>query len=253
MSLPCFVTIVLGDTAAYHWQAWYALLTAKAHAPEGMPLAIITDQPHRYAWFGSDLQILAIDAATVREWAGPHQFRWRFKHTALLHAARHFPAGLVYADSDIQVRQSLSGLLQQLTTGAVFMHEREQVPSQARRGGHRRLWQKIRGKTFADLTVRPELAMWNAGVIAVGADRLSLLDRALAACDAMGNAGALDNLSEQFCFSAVLASTNRLASAAPWCDHYWGNKRQWQNALLERLAEMQQQSLSPQAAANWLR
>ncbi len=237
-----YVLFVFGDRIASHCQAWLALLTTMAHAPEPAEFVVLTDRPAHYAWFGARVAALPVSAATMREWTGDSGFFWRMKIQAVRLAAGLGPAHLVYLDSDILARQPLAALSAALAAGAVFMHEREFALGASRRRGHRQLARQVVGTSALGVAVTAATEMWNAGVVAVGAGNLGLLDQALERCDAFCRTGT-HTLLEQLAFSVSLSTTGRLAPASAWFDHYWGNKPGFQQSITAQLAELQVRGL----------
>lgn len=237
-----YVLFVFGDQLANHCQAWLALLTTMAHAGQPSEFVVLTDRPAYYAWFGARVATVLVSEATMRGWKGGSGFFWRMKIEAVRLAAGLGPAHLVYLDSDILARQPLAPLSAALAGGAVFMHEREFTLGISRRRGHRELARLLVGTTAAGAVVGADSAMWNAGVVAVGAGQLGLIDQALARCDDFCRSGT-HTLLEQIAFSITLSATGRLAPASAWFDHYWGNKPGFQRSITAQLAEMRVRSL----------
>ena len=239
MSRLRFVLLTFGDRIETHWQAHHCLLTTMAYAPAGSEYVVVSDRGDHYRWFGERVRILAVDAPQLAQWKGAHGFFWRVKLEAVLAAARLDGAGSAhtcYLDSDILCRAPLDDLAAALAAGDVFMHLQESVFAHARRSSHRSLRDHLLGKAIAGLPITGANAMWNAGVVAVGAGQVALLERALALCDAIITAEYTHRLAEQFAFSAALQSSGRLRPAEPWFDHYWDNKPGFQQSITEQLA-----------------
>jgi hypothetical protein len=237
-----YVLFVFGDHIATHCQAWLALLTTMAQAGPSAEFVVLTDRPAFYAWFGARVDARLVTEATMRAWKGDSGFFWRMKIEAVRTAAGLGPAHLVYLDSDILARQPLAPLSAALAAGAVFMHEREFALGASRRRGHRELARLVVGTTAAGVAVTMDSAMWNAGVVAVGAGQHGLLDQALERCDAFCRSGT-HTLLEQLAFSVSLSTTGRLGPASAWFDHYWGNKPGFQESITAQLAELQVRGL----------
>jgi hypothetical protein len=242
-----YVLFVFGDRIATHCQAWLALLTTMAHAAGPAEFVVLTDRPAYYAWFGTRVAALPVTPATMAAWKGASGFFWRMKIEAVRMAAGLGPAHIVYLDSDILARQPLAPLSAGLAAGAVFMHEREFALGASRRRGHRQLARQVIGTSALGVAVTADTAMWNAGVVAVGAGQHALLDQALERCDAFCRSGS-HTLLEQLAFSVSLATTGRLAPASAWFDHYWGNKPGFQASITAQLAELRVRGLGLEEA-----
>jgi hypothetical protein len=248
-----FFTLSLGDRHDLTARTWLSLLSAMAWAPPDAEFALLTDRPELYAWFGDRLRLVTVDPATIDAWHGPHRFFWRVKLKSVQHLAQLGPANAVYFDSDVLIRKPLGDLVQALEAGDVFMHEREYELSAARRTGHRRLWKLVRGTSADGLTVAPPCWMWNAGLVAVGAQQLALIDRALAICDGLMDQGAKHSLTEQLAFSMALGSTGRMREGKAWMDHFWSNKEGFAVAIDRQLAQILMRRLDLDAAIAMVR
>ena len=242
-----YALFVFGDHIATHCQAWLALLTTMAQAAAPAEFVVLTDRPAWYDWFGARVAALPVTAAEMAAWKGANGFFWRMKIQAVRRAAGLGPAHLVYLDSDILARQPLATLSAALGAGAVFMHEREFALGASRRRGHRQLARQVIGTSALGVTVTAATEMWNAGVVAVGAGQLGLLDQALERCDGFCRSGT-HTLHEQLAFSVSLATTGRLAPASAWFDHYWGNKPGFQESITAQLAELRVRGLGVEDA-----
>jgi hypothetical protein len=242
-----YALFAFGDHIATHCQAWLALLTTMAQAGRPAEFVVLTDQPALYAWFGARVSAQLVTASTMRAWTGDSGFFWRMKIQAVRTAAGLGPAHLVYLDSDILARQPLAPLSAALAAGAVFMHEREFALGASRRRGHRQLARQVIGTSAAGVAITADTAMWNAGVVAVGAGQHGLLDQALERCDAFCRSGP-HTLNEQLAFSVSLATTGRLGPASAWFDHYWGNKPGYLKSITAQLAELRVRGLGVEDA-----
>jgi hypothetical protein len=140
-----------------------------------------------------------------------------------------------------------------LAGGALFMHTREFALGGSRRPGNRALWRALQARTFAGWEFRSDDAMWNSGVIGLGAADLRLIDDALHLYDTLGSAGVRHFATEQLVVGLVLGRTGRLRAASEWFTHYWGNKSQFEREIERRLQAYRHQALSPPAAADALR
>jgi hypothetical protein len=248
-----FAYLSLGDRHDILARAWLSILTVLAYAPPNSQIAIVTDQPARFAWFGGRLEIITIDPATVQEWRGRHDFFWRVKLMSVLRLAELGPAHLIYLDTDVLVRKPLNDLVQALEAGDVFMHEREYDLSNSRRSGQVRLWKMVRGLTTGGLTVGSPCVMWNAGLVAVGAQQIDLLKRALETCDGLMDQGVQHALTEQLSFSLTLGSTGRIREGKAWMDHFWSNKDGYGAAIDRQLAHILIDRLDVDSAIAYVR
>lgn len=248
-----FVTLSVGGQHDLTAWAHVSILSAMAWAPPDSEFCIVTDQPESFGWFGDRVKILQVDAATLSDWRGRHDFFWRVELMCVLHAAAQGPANVIYHDSDVLFRKDLTDFCSALSDGAVLMHEFEYNLSTARRRGQKRLWQQVAGRKVSGFPLTAPCAMWNAGLIAVGWKNHTLLDQALALLDDLMDEGVHHNLVEQLAISTVFGATGRLQEGQPWMDHFWGNKDGYAVAMDRQLAQILTQGLNVDAAMSMIR
>jgi hypothetical protein len=230
----CLVSF--GDRAEWYAEAYLAILTALGRIPPPCEVVVATDRPERYRWFGDRVRIEQLTPERIEQWSGPQRFVWRVVLKAIAEIARRSPvANLLYVDVDTLARRPLDDLFALLQSGDVFLDKRESRLCR-RRGEHRDLWKQVRDRTFLDFRIDERTEIWNSGVVALGVANLHLVEKSLELCDAMTAAGVQNRLVEQLAQSVVLASTGRLREAAPWIDHYWGNKGGYDVGVHEQLA-----------------
>jgi hypothetical protein len=168
---------------------------------------------------------------------------------ALLRAAWPDQGHIVLLDADVLARGSLTPFVAELAEGRLFMHKREYEFGRTRRAGNRRLWHSVRGRRFASWEVANTDAMWNSGVIGLGAADRELIDGALELYDAMGKAGLRHFATEQLVEGVVLGRTGRLRPADAWFVHYWGNRPAYDAEIARRLSDAFIEGLSVKDAA----
>jgi len=230
------VTFTTGRSDALRSRTILALLSAKAWAPAGSTLHLVTDAADEYGWIAPQVELLAVTEAQLEAWKGRHRFFWRAKMEAVLHAAGDGQDDLLYIDSDTVTQRSLQPLADGLQAGDAFMHLHEVDLATNSRRGNRELWRMVRGRSVAGVTFAAPCPMWNAGVIAVGQQRLGDLRRALAMLDELSQEQPPHFVAEQLCFSISLSTAGRLRPAEAWIDHYWGNKDGFDKLINARLA-----------------
>jgi len=247
----CLVSF--GDRDEWYAEAHLSILTALGWILPPYEIVVATDRPERYRWFGHRVRIELLTPERIEEWSGPQRFVWRVVLKAIAEIARQPPfANLLYVDVDTLVRRPLDDLIGLLQSGAVCLDKKESVLS--RRGGdHRRLWKQVRGRTFQGFRIDERTEIWNSGVVALGAENVHLVEKSLALCDAMTAAGVQNRLVEQLAQSVVLQSTGRLREAAPWIDHYWGNKPAYDAAVHQQLAAILMRAMSVEEAIEYVR
>jgi hypothetical protein len=246
------VTLAYGDRDQIYRQASMLLLSLMAFAPEPRELVVVTDQVHRFQWFGPTIDLQPVSAATLEEWRGRDRFSMRQK----LEAARIVaPAegALVMLDTDTIAIRNLRAFVGHLAAGGVFLHRREFELGRSRRRGNMALWKEISTRTFAGWYFRPGDSMWNSGVIGMPASEIKLIDQALLLYDAIAEAGIRHFATEQLVLGQVLGRTQKLQEAAAWITHYWGNKIGYDLEITRRLSAAHHARMSPRVAAEAFR
>jgi len=248
-----FVMFTVGDRAGVHRQANFAALSLLANPDwaKGDSIVIITDQPDWYRWLEDRVTTVRVDDAILDDWKGPAKHFFRIKIRAMQQALELRPGDLIYIDADIVCHRPLSGLFDVLRDGGCLMHEFEYLLS-TKGGNAGGIWAQARGKRFGSLTLDSDVAMWNAGVVAMpGAVAERLLTEALECMDAMSASGLTSSHLEQLSLSMALAREGELRPASEWLLHYWGNKAPWNALIAAFLARvvMQQMTFEEACAA----
>jgi hypothetical protein len=240
--------LVFGTNIQNHFQAHFSILTFLRQGQDELRIIVMTDAPEYYRHLGAAITVEVIAAATLREWEGEFKFFWRVKIKALEQAARQRPElPLLYLDSDTFLYGALPPLRQQLAAGQALMHESEGLLSQLPSKTERRMWQQVRGQVFGGLTITPQHAMWNAGAVAIPADRSQeAIALALGICDDLCRQQVTPRLIEQFALSVALAETYGLYPARPYIGHYWSTKEAWNEPISRFLltSHLQNRTLS---------
>ena len=149
-------------------------------------------------------------------------------------------------------RRDLTPLAERLAAGAVFMHHREYRLAAPPRKGDRSLAHEIVGRTWRGLTPDGTASMWNAGIVASSRRHAGIFDRTLAVFDEIRPVTRYFAVDQLAC-SIVLAAYAPIEAAAPWFDHYWGN-RPWFGRASERfLSRALLEGLTPLAASDRLK
>jgi hypothetical protein len=247
-----FGVLAYGPRGALHREAALALLTLQAYAPPGSEIVLLTDRPDHYQWFGNSITIDRLTPSTVREWRGPLDDQFRPSLEALRRLAEDSSADVMLADTDTMVRRDLTPLVERLAAGAVFMHHREYLLAAPPRKGDRSLAHEVVGRTWHGITPDRTASMWNAGIVASSRRHAGIFDRTLAVFDELRPLTRYFAVDQLAC-SIVLAAYAPIEEAAPWFDHYWGN-RPWFGRAAERfLSRALLEGLTPLAASQRLK
>ena len=243
-----YATLAYGEAHAVYAQASMLVVSLLAHAPEPREIVILTDHPERFDWLRETARVEPITASRLQAWTGPAPFSMRQK----IEAAAFMLTGnspLAFIDADVIATQSLEEFATQLNDGVRYLHKREFELGTNKRTGNVRLWRQLQGKSFASWQFRPSDAMWNSGVIAVGAGDGGLLRQALGVYDAMDDHGIRHFATEQLVVGGVLERAGNLREARQWFTHYWGNKQLFTQEIEQRLRRARESGMTPAAAA----
>ncbi|WP_439328202.1 hypothetical protein [Lonepinella sp. BR2357] len=239
--------LTFGERLENHYQACFAILTF-LRDPQIEKVIVITDRPDFYRIFGDRIEFIEIDQTTLQQWQGKYQFFWRVKIKALQTVQAQYPTQhLLYVDSDTFLASSLTAMQRQLNQGQTFMHLKEGALGDK----SRRTWQKmhrtLKGKNVANIKITSDTAMWNAGVIALPAEKAqAILALAIGFCDEICSTNCERRLVEQFSFSVALNQHQPLQPCNTIIGHYWGNKTEWNQMIADFFVNAQLKNLSLQ-------
>jgi hypothetical protein len=247
-----FGVLAYGPRAGLHREAAVALLTLTAHAPASAEIVLLTDRPDHYRWLANSITIDRLTPAIVREWRGRFDDPFRPSLEALRRLAADSTADVVLVDSDTMARRDLSPMVERLAAGAVFMHRREYLLAAPPRKGDRSLAHEIVGRTWSGITPDGTSAMWNAGIVGSSRRHAGIFERTLEVYDAIKPKTRYFAVDQLAC-SIVFAAYAPIEAAAPWFDHYWGNRPWFSLAIQRFLSRALLDGLSPAAAADLLK
>ena len=243
--------IAYGSKPRRHSEAHGAILSAMAHAPAGVEFVVLTDLPERYRWLRDSVTIEHLQSTTLRQWRGPTQDRYRPKIEALRWLAGGAVGHVVLVDTDTLTRRDLQSMIDRLDRGTFLLHEREYALSAPPRRGDRTLKDEILGRSWHGITPSPQSAMWNGGVVGCPRSRLAVLDEVAEVFDSMRPKSSHFAI-EQLAYSVVFEARGPVEEAAPWIDHYWGNRAYFSRAVEHDLVAMLMSGMKPaEAAARW--
>ena len=138
------------------------------------------------------------------------------------------PAAIMFMDSDTFAIGNWDALYDDVEAGMAYMQKNEGMPYLTH-GPSQRLWNDVKGKQYAGITIDEKAEMWNSGVIGMPISKASAVcELTLRLCDEMLADGIRSFNVEQFCFSLALRHhCQKIYSAEPYMCHYWGNKEGW--------------------------
>lgn len=217
----------IGDNLDMYVQAFFSIVSFKSQIRDNDQIVAVTTNPEYFSHFDC-VKTIVIDDGIVKEWRGKHDFFWRAKIKAMELVLNEFPDGdLMYLDCDTFLYGRLGEMRSQLELGCGFMDGNEGHPS-CIKYKPRRMYQKIAGHRYADITISDKHDMWCAGVVSIPRnDARNVIETALTICDGMLDDGAEPIVVEQYSLSVAMSEKTELKSSKPYIGHYWGNKPQW--------------------------
>ena len=242
--------IVFGDKLDYHLQAYISIRSFQKQMKADDQIFVVTSRPEYYNH--ANVTTLDVTDQDIEAWKGPHHFFFRVKIKAMELLASKYPdQHILYLDSDTFLYGDLDVLKQRLDNGNGMMHLREGHPSKMK-GGSLRLWNTVKGHTYAGITLGERHDMWNAGVVAVPKDRLDkVIATSLAICDGMLDDGGNCFILEQYAQSVCMSELTQLMPSDDCIGHFWGNKPDWEKMASEMLLRsyMKQSTLQEELEA----
>ncbi|WP_121965092.1 hypothetical protein [Myroides sp. N17-2] len=222
------VYFVFGSNINYYQQVIFSICTALVNKEESDRIIVIAEEPTLFKLVADFVTIIPIDNDIISEWKGDYNFIFRTKIKALQLIAERYPdQHILYLDGDTFFYKSLTVLKQELYKGNGIMHVKEDALYQKKTKTEKKLWSKVKDKTFANILVDKSINMWNAGVIGIPNTNFDLINVALQINDEMCDNNALCFLVEQLSFSIVLEKQLKLNACDHVIGHYWGNKEEW--------------------------
>ncbi|MHC2993031.1 hypothetical protein OB13_16140 [Pontibacter sp. HJ8] len=225
--------LTFGANIKNHYQANFCMLSFLQQREQVNSIHMYTDHPEFYTHLGKFVNVVPVTEQLLQEWKGEHDFFWRVKIKAIedfmLKNGRH---PVVYLDTDTFLHHDLQSFQQLLAQGIALMHEQEGKLSELGSKTEKTMWSQVQHKAFGGVIIDNGSSMWNAGVVAIPAQKnLEAIRLALQICDDMCAAGVTRRLIEQFAISVALDKTYGLQAASPWIGHYWSTKEDWNEAI----------------------
>lgn len=222
------VYFVFGSNINYYQQVIFSICTALVNKEESDRIIVIAEEPTLFKLVADFVTIIPINNDVINEWKGDYNFIFRTKIKALQLIAERYPdQHILYLDGDTFFYKSLTVLKQELYKGNCIMHVKEDALYQKKTKTEKKLWSKVKDKTFANILVDKSINMWNAGVIGIPNTNFDLINVALQINDEICDNNALCFLVEQLSFSIVLEKQLKLNASDHVIGHYWGNKEEW--------------------------
>lgn len=211
-------------------EAVFALLSYYAHhKPDENKIVIYTDNiPYFKKRLPQNIEYVALDKETVKNWKGEINFVHRAKIELLKDFSSRFSGNVLYLDSDTYFRTNISVLFEQIQKGIPVM-SLEEGPIDSSSIKHLKEFDRYFKKKNYQLTIgnktfefQKNVRMYNAGIIGTRLpDNAPLLDEALRITDYIYPENP-SHVVEQFAFSYLLQTqSSKIIEAEPLIHHYW--------------------------------
>lgn len=225
------VYLVFGNQLTIHQQAIFSILTALKNGGNFNKIIVITDAPKYYKPIETNqLEIELISEKTLKNWKGEYNYIFRTKIKALEWIINKYPNdALFYLDSDTFVLNTLNDIKNKLSEGYFALHLNEGMLSKSTRKTQKKLWKAIKNQVISGIEIKPNLCMWNAGVIGIPMqNNKAYISQVLAVSDEIISFKKIKKrLVEQLSFSIVAQQQEKCIETDKEIVHYWGNKEEW--------------------------
>ncbi|EIJ71834.1 hypothetical protein [Pasteurella bettyae] len=248
------VLLTFGERLENHYQACFSILSFLKD-PNIKNVIIVTDRADFYQFLNGQVKFIHINQQTIKEWQGKYQFFWRIKIKALEIVQQHYPEqNLLYIDSDTFLASNLDKMYIALNQGQTFMHKAEYTLGSQANNTIKKMYQSLNGQTFANIPLNEHSMMWNAGVIALPANKAKeIIQLTLQLCDEICATNCTRRLVKQFSFSIALNHQVQLQACDNLIGHYWSNKEEWNEMIAKFFVNGYLQNMSLEEAINQLR
>lgn len=241
------IYIVFGQNFNNHLQANFSILSFLSGKNSADKIYVMTDDDKYYKdVVNQGVEIILVTQEQLQIWQEPHGFFWRIKIKAIQYVIEKYPdKNWLYLDADTFLVNDFDEVRSKLDRGESVMHLDEGKLSELNSKTEKLMWQQSKGKKFAGYDITEDLSMWNAGAIGIPSkNATSLITNILQLCDEMCEAGITRRLIEQFAFSVILSKTTKISSCDDVIVHYWANKEEWNDLILELFTRAHLQDLN---------
>ncbi|CAN5786704.1 hypothetical protein BH11BAC3_BH11BAC3_45610 [soil metagenome] len=225
--------MAFGPNAQIHLQTSFSIYSFLTPQQGISTVNIITDNDYFYNHFGNRVNIIKITSEELKSWEGAYHFFWRIKIKAIEKVCSLYKGQpVLYLDCDTFLYGDLATMQSALQRGVGLMHENEGPLSLKKNKTQKRMWQEIKGKSFAGISIQTGGEMWNSGVVGLPNNKGGKdCEQLLALCDEMCSAGVTRYFIEQYALSVGLKEIYGLEEAKPAVIHYWSVKSWWDKEI----------------------
>lgn len=220
------VYLVYGGKPEYHQEAKYSILSALHHAKGACPrILLYTDEPEQF--LGWPVDLIVLDADTLKDWTGPASYLHRRKAAAIRDAMQYAEQS-IFIDTDTFFLDSPVRLFERLAKAPWLVDEIEGV------------WKEYKGEVLHDVLapylaehhgVDQQMLLINSGVLGFQADASGVMDETLALIDVMHPMVPKIHIIEQFAVGVAARHLGRPAESRGVIKHYFSGKNYWRHLV----------------------
>ena len=221
-----------GSTAIIH-EAMYAILSLYRFGDEkNFQLVIYTDNKAVFQEYMHDVPISyeLVTPTQIQSWRGEQNFVHRFKIKMLQDFFSKYTGNVLYVDTDVVFRESLTPIFEQISKGQLFMHLAEGQLDKQKGSLAKKITRFVKNNEFINpntssaehsIKISSTTVMWNAGVLGLSTSfHTPLLDTILWISDAMYSRYQ-KHVMEQLAFSYCLQTHSVIKPTEYAIYHYW--------------------------------
>lgn len=237
--------LTFGPNMEYHVQAYLSMLSFYKQMTKEDRIVMVTNMPQYYKYAEKWADVIAIDNQQIKEWEGPHHYRFRIKTMAMKQQVENHPnEHLLFVDTDTFLYGKLNDIRDIMNQNNTIMHKDEGHPSKMK-SASLRMWHTVSSKTLAGVTLGMQHNMWNSGIIGIPAQLTQeIINHTISLLDAMLDIGVKSFNVEQYALSVAMIEHSTIKEATSYVAHYWGNKQEWKAITYELIAKAHMKQLS---------
>jgi hypothetical protein len=183
-------------------------------------LVIYTDAPRVFRRYSLPCELVPVEVVRARE--DQSGYAHRRKLLVIEHCAESFDGDLFFIDGDTYFMESPAKLFGAVASGRSVLHTREWVLSDETQPDLNRLMREHEfvSPRLRSAQRRPDLTMWNSGVIGLSEETKRFIPEVIDICDELYSAHRYHAM-EQFAWSLVLEEATGIEPADDVVYHYW--------------------------------
>lgn len=246
MSAHKLVIIYQAVGHVYINQALYSIASLinvyRGKIPSAIKVIVYTNNLHAFDILKpafKNLGCILLTEEKRKEWAGKHNYLFRFKPKMIEDALHRYHGDVMYLDTDTAFIKKIDPLLEQLKEGDFLLHTKEWPLHHGKAEWGQTVisdTKQIKIKGNEDLIISDDTDMWNAGIVGVSHKNAAVINDVMTVLDKLIE-DEPHYLSEQLTWSAVLDTKNTLFEAKEHIYHYWNDKQMMDQHIADLLVK----------------